>query len=279
MSSLSTDLEEVAKAICATRGFVFVGSIGGGVFKKSFRVTHAGVDVALKLIMGGTGDRLIREIQAVSRCNHPNIGKLSEVRSESTASGLVIYFLEPYLGGGTLSHRIAKKLLKADQVRNFGKQLSSALVHICGLDLVHRDIKPDNILFGADLMRPILVDFGLVRDLAAESLTQSHMARGPGTPFFAPPEQLNNQKELIDWRADQFALATTLSMCAFGFHPYAETADTDSEVVDRVARHSRPTSRFVDAAKRVGLDALIQMVQPYPVQRYCFPDILIKAWS
>lgn len=280
MSSPSTDLAEVAKAICTKRGFSFGRPIGGGSFKQAFHVTHAGTPLALKLIMGGSVDRLVREINAVSRCNHPNIGRLSEVQIEASANGQIIYFVEPFLAGGTLGARVRNRgLLKPDEVHLFARQLVSALIHIASLDLVHRDIKPENIMFGDDLSRPTLVDFGLVRDLAAESLTQSHMARGPGTPFFAPPEQLNNQKELIDWRADQFALGATLSMCALGFHPYAEPSDSESDVVEKVARRSTLSPRFIDAAKLAGIEPLIRLVQPYPVLRHCFPDSLLKDWG
>jgi len=205
---------------------------------------------------------------------------LIEVQVETTSSGQVIYFLEPFLRGGTLADHVRTRgLLKPDEVRHFGKQLASALIHMASLDLVHRDIKPENLMFDMDPSAPILVDFGLVRDLAAESLTQSHMARGPGTPFFAPPEQLNNEKELIDWRADQFTLGATLSMCAFGFHPYSEASDSDTDVVEKVARRDALASRFVAAAKASGLEALIRLVQPYPVLRHCFPDSLEKDWS
>jgi len=88
------------------------------------------------------------------------------------------------------------------------------------LDLVHRDIKPANIMFKEGLETPVLVDFGIVRDLAATSLTQTWSPIGPGTPFFASPEQLNNEKHLIDWRSDQFSLGVTLYFARTARHPY-----------------------------------------------------------
>jgi len=79
MSTSSTDLPEVAKAICVKRGFTFVRGIGGGAFKRAFHVTQAGTDLALKLIASGGVDRLVREIGTASRCSHPNIGRLRKV--------------------------------------------------------------------------------------------------------------------------------------------------------------------------------------------------------
>lgn len=280
MNASTTDFEALARAICAKRRFAYIERIGAGSFKQSFRVENAGAELALKILVSGGIDRLVREVRAVSRCVHPNIGRLVEVQTETTSSGNVIYFLEPYLAGGTLAGRLkVNGTLPLIQVRAFARQLSSALALLAKLDLVHRDIKPDNILFDGDPDVPILVDFGLVRDLSAESLTQSHMARGPGTPMFSPPEQLNNQKELIDWRADQFALGVTLAYCAFGFHPYSESSDTDDQIVERVAHYGGQSARFVDAATKVGLESIITMTRLFPVQRYCFTAQLDGAWA
>lgn len=281
MSTSGTDLQSIARAVSARRGFTLGASIGGGSFKQSYRVKDpAGTELALKLVMSGSVGRLKREIEAVSRCNHPNIGRLLEVQFENTPHNQVVYFLEPYLGGGTLADRLRSSGKRSpSEIRTFAKQLSSALQYLSELELVHRDIKPENILFGKDPNVPILVDFGLVRDLAAESLTASHMARGPGTPLYSPPEQLNNQKELIDWRSDQFALGATLCVAAFDFHPYAEAGDTPIDTVDRVARRAAPSARFTDAARAAGLEPLVRMVRAFPVMRYCFPDELIGAWN
>src|SRR5207244_520254 len=104
---------------------------------------------------------------------------------------------------------------------------------------------------------PVIIDFGVVRDLADSSLTKTHLARGPGTPLYAPPEQLNNRKALIDWRSDQFSLGITLSYCAFGVHPYAQAGDVDTVVVDRVAAYQSPSAAWVDKACAAGLEPLI----------------------
>ena len=86
--------------------------------------------------------------------------------------------------------------------------------------LVHRDIKPANIMFRKNQPEPVLVDFGIVRDLSQTSLTASWWPSGPGTPFFSSPEQLTNDKALIDWRSDQFAIGVIASLLLTGRHPY-----------------------------------------------------------
>jgi eukaryotic-like serine/threonine-protein kinase len=98
------------------------------------------------------------------------------------------------------------------------------LVH--GLDvlwqrrIVHRDVKPDNILVTPS-GRPKIIDLGIARLLDADSLTHSLNARGPCTPVYAAPEQLKNRKAQIDARTDQFSLGIVLLQLLFtGRHPF-----------------------------------------------------------
>jgi serine/threonine protein kinase len=161
-----------------------------------------------------------------------------------------------------------------------GSGLMLALEHLHGLALVHRDIKPENVMYRtADSDLPIIVDFGLVRDLTASSITQSWFAQGPGTPLFAAPEQLNNQKELIDWRTDQFAVGISLAFAHFGYHPHSLENDVGFECVDRVAGWQGPSARFRLDVERIGMPVLLQMVSPYPVQRVRTPRKLLTTWQ
>jgi serine/threonine protein kinase len=117
-----------------------------------------------------------------------------------------------------------------------------------------------------------------VRILNETSLTQSWLVQGPGTPFFSSPEQLVNDKHLIDWRSDQFSLGVVIAFCVFGFHPYAEGGCSDAQAVERVARRSSASSRFVEAANSCGLPTLVRMTYPWPVQRIRTPEELWKEW-
>jgi len=165
-------------------------------------------------------------------------------------------------------------------VRELGYRLSAALNYLAFVQLVHRDVKPENIMFRDSGNWPVLVDFGLARDLRPDAfaLTLTRAARGPGTPLYAAPEQLNNLREQIDWRTDQFALGAVLSKAMFGFHPYEEEGDPPDVVAERVGRYGMQTARFSAAAADAGLVALIRMTQTIWDQRYATPEELLAAW-
>jgi serine/threonine protein kinase len=169
--------------------------------------------------------------------------------------------------------------LSPPDVRTLATALVDAVGHISSLGLVHRDLKPDNIMFRSPGGPPVVVDFGLVRDLRQSSLTKTWLPHGPGTPYYAPPEQLNNEKPMIDWRADQFSLGVVLTMCGLGRHPYELAGLNALQVVDRVARREAAAPDFTTWATTNGLTALVRMVAPWPIARFRTPALLASAWQ
>jgi serine/threonine protein kinase len=271
-------LEGQAREICRLEGYSFVAAVGVGAFKETFQATAAGATYALKVYRPGlSAARASREIEAMRRCSHPNICRLIKVADHASGPDRYLYTVEEFIPGGTLSARLSRGLLAPSEVRALARPLVDALGHIARLELVHRDLKPDNIVLRSN-GSPVIVDFGLVRDLSASSLTQSWFAQGPGTPLFSPPEQLRNEKDLIDWRADQFSLGVVLAIAAFGHHPFQHHGDTPAQSVERVGRRERSGPEFRKAAADAALHALVQMTEPWPVQRYRTPEALAAAW-
>jgi serine/threonine protein kinase len=273
-------LDAVAKEICSAHSYSFISQVGSGAYKETFHVrTPSGASQALKVFRPGHSDeRTAREINAMQRFDHPNISKLFSVARHQADRQEYLYCFEEYLSAGTLTQRVERHILSADDTRILGEALIRAVAHIASHDLVHRDLKPDNILFRDESITPVIVDFGLVRDLTESSLTQTWLMRGPGTPYFAAPEQLNNDKALIDWRTDQFALGVLLAMSMLGYHPFAEEQDTPVQVVERVARRGNPSRIFESDANRLGLRALVRMIAPWPAERFRTTEQLTKAW-
>lgn len=272
--------EDVARKIAAQAGLTFVRRVGGGAFKHTYHVTTAGKEaLALKIYKSaGVTERTTREIDAMQRCQHPNIARVLRLGQFDDAGDSFVFSVEEFLAGGSLGERLtAYGLITSRSAYAIAVQLADALAHIHALDLVHRDLKPDNIMFRDAGDSPVIVDFGLVRDLQATSVTASWAMRGPGTPYFASPEQLNNEKQMIDWRCDQFGLGVTLILGLTGRHPYEHVGDTDDAVVARVAER-KPLAPDVEAeCRKQGWNALLKMVQPWPISRFRTPQQLIEA--
>ena len=274
-------LEVVARQICDHRQLAFRGLLGQGAFKETYLVEGTdGELLALKILLPGHNpERTAREIEAMLRCSHPNVARLRLVDSLGVDGVEHVYMLEEYLSGGTLGTLLERGLLSRPQVIHLARRLVDALGHIAELGLVHRDLKPENIMFRGGIEAPVVVDFGIVRDLTSRSLTQTWFMRGPGTPYFAAPEQLNNEKELIDWRTDQFSLGIVLAICICGRHPYEDVVGNSARTVEQVATRIGPTEQFRAAIAEVGFTLLERMVSPWPVQRFRRPEQLIQAWE
>jgi serine/threonine protein kinase len=272
------DLEEIARKICNKTHMRFVERVGEGSFKQTFHVLdQQDTPLALKLYKTARSTtRDQREITAMLRCKHPNIARLLSVQTYHFGGQQFVGITEEFLPGGTLS---SKGILSVSQCLAVGTQLVDAIAHIANLNLVHRDIKPDNIMFKADGTTPVITDFGVVRDLADSSMTPTWAPRGPGTPFFSAPEQLKNEKQLIDWRTDQFALGIVLGFVVFGEHPYRVDGASDGEVVERVSVRHQPAEWFLKHVVEYGLPSLIKMTAPWPVDRYRRPEFLRLAWG
>lgn len=272
-------LEEIARAICSGRELTFQKKLGEGAFKEVFLVTTAAKEPkALKILKPGlASERTEREVEAMTRCRHANIAKLETVATFTYSSVQYTYLVEEFIGGGTLDELLQKGHLSRDALLPLGAPLIDAVGHVASNDLVHRDIKPANILFRrAD--QPVLVDFGLVRDLRKSSVTVTWATCGPCTPLYASPEQLTNDKVIIGWRSDQFSLGVVLAFAGLGMHPFARPGDDPARTVLRVEAREGPSAEFIEAAKKAGLPVLVQMVGNWPVERIRKPADLLKAW-
>ncbi|MDE2464531.1 MAG: protein kinase [Alphaproteobacteria bacterium] len=270
--------EMLAQRICADHGYEFVRACNAGASKKTFHVRHAGQDLALKLFTSTPDhERLSREITALSACNHANISKILDHQSRDIDGTVVNYLVEEYIGGGTLNERLTKGRLARPDTHALALAMSEAIAHLASRNLVHRDIKPDNIMYRDD-GAAVLVDLGVARHLNATTITQPFILAGPCTPQFAAPEQLLNEKSRIDWRTDQFGLGVTLSVATLAMHPYSGDMDLNNGYMRLMAQRP-PAIEFIDAANSQGLGILIPMVEFWPIKRFVRPADLIVAWQ
>lgn len=277
----NAELELVAREVCQANGYAFGRYVSEGAFKATYQVfLPDSSSLAVKVFKPGfSPERTAREINAMQQFDHPSIGRLIAIGMFASTHGEHLISVEEYLGGGTLTDRMKRSMLSRSALLDLGSTLIDAVGCIARQDLVHRDLKPDNIMFRSDGLTPVIVDFGIVRDLQNSSLTQSFLPSGPCTPYFAAPEQLNNTKDLIDWRTDQFALGVLLSIACANMHPYAHAADSQLTVCDRVAARSMQSPQFVDWTTAAELPVLVRMTEAWPISRYRTPEALAKAWN
>ncbi len=183
-----------------------------------------GAEVALKLRnpdLGSTigADRFRREIRVATQLQHPNIlGVLDSGVTEIAPSVDFLWFTMPLVRGSNVWERFEKTgAFPPDEVVRIGRAVADALAFAHEKGVVHRDIKPDNILLDGD--RVLVADFGVARAVSEvhEKLTATGMV--VGTPTYMSPEQASGERE-IDGRSDVFALACVLYELLAGEAPF-----------------------------------------------------------
>ncbi len=199
----------------------------GGMATVYLAHDREGTAVALKLLnpdlSSNVGaDRFRREIRVATRLQHPNILSVldSGVASVPIGGGTLdlLWFTMPYVDGVNVWERFEQGgPLPPDEVVRIGTAVASALAFAHEQGVVHRDIKPDNILLEGD--RVLVADFGVARAVSEvqDKLTATGMV--VGTPTYMSPEQASGEREL-DGRTDIFALACVLYELLAGEAPF-----------------------------------------------------------
>lgn len=220
--------------------------------KSVFAATHpTDGEVVLKIFHPNTDpERALREVQAVQHMSSPRVPRVLQIGLVRSSLGDVIWLREQRVSGAVLRERLARGPLAPSEVMRLGLHVLEALSAAEAVRIVHRDVKPENIIVATDGSYWLL-DFGIARHLDQSSLTATGLAFGLGTPGYAPPEQFRNVKPEIDARSDLFALGVTLYECAEGVNPFLDRARDVAEVIHRIeTRPLPPVSRRIDKANQ-----------------------------
>lgn len=214
-----------------------IREIARGGQKVVFAATHKNEgDVVIKVIKPGQDlERVHREVLAVGQLLSRRVPRILAVERAAPPDGPIVWLREQYIPGQTLRQHLHAGPLPPRDVALLGLQALEVLSDAERARIVHRDVKPDNIMRDPS-GEYWMLDFGLARHLDLTSLTASSALAGPGTLGYAPPEQLRNRKRDLDARADLFALAVTMVECLTGRHPYRDGARDAAEVARRIER-------------------------------------------
>ncbi len=233
-------------------------------------------DVVLKLVHPNSDiERTVRELVAVARVQSARVPAILAQGVISTPVGDCFWFREQRIRGETVRACLASGPLDTENLLRLGLHVAETLVAAEDVSIVHRDVKPENIIrdMNGDFW---LIDFGLARHLGLESLTATAAAFGNVTWGYAPLEQCRNFKQEIDARADLFALGVTLYECATGSNPFRDGARDVLEVLRRVEKNQFPRLRLSFSTAAEFSDLISALTQKQRVHR---PQNALEAYE
>jgi hypothetical protein len=219
--------------------------------------------------------RFLREAETAAQLSHPNIVPIYNVEEREN----LVYFIMAFIAGDNLGTRLHERgAMDPVEVRRIMREVADALAYAHKRNVVHRDIKPDNILLDADSGRAMVTDFGIARALTDKGdsrLTATGMAIG--TPAYMSPEQSAGESD-IDGRSDLYSLGVVGYQMACGDLPF-NAPNTPSMLVKHLSERPVPVDeRRIDLPPDLARVIMI-LLEKDPANRFPDAESVVTALS
>jgi hypothetical protein len=231
------------------------------------RQTRLDRPVALKMVLASAAagpeelGRFRREAEAIARLAHPNIVQVYEVGEHEGCPYLVLELLE----GGSLADRLAGTPLPPRQAAELALALAGAVQHAHEKGVIHRDLKPGNVLLTADGV-PKIADFGLAKRLGTNR-AQTETGVIAGTPSYMAPEQAQGRGKDVGPATDVYALGAILYELLTGRPPFK--AATVLQTLEQVRSHDPPRPATLQPGLPADLETVcLKCLHKEPAYRY-----------
>jgi serine/threonine-protein kinase len=251
--------------------YVIEGELGHGATAAVYlaRDLKHGRHVALKVLRPDLAAslesaRFLREIRLLARLQHPHILPLFDSGEHDGA----LFYVMPRVEGETLGQRLRRDgQVAVGEALRITREVADALAYAHAHDVVHRDIKPDNILL--DGTHALVADFGIARAVhravdSGDRITSAGLAIG--TPAYMSPEQASGERE-VEGRSDIYSLACVLYEMLAGRYPF-QGPSLQSMIARRFAGPPPPVSTLREGVPREVDEALTRALQPAPEDRF-----------
>lgn len=242
-------------------GYKLLGKLGAGAMATVFKAKQISLnrDVAIKVLPKKSTanpqfvDRFYAEGRAAAQLNHPNIVQAYDV----ARAGDYHYFVMEYVDGRTVYDDIAahKRIPERDAIQ-IAVQVAEALEHAHSKGLIHRDVKPKNIMIASTGVVK-LADLGLARAMSDSEMAEAEAGKAFGTPYYISPEQIRGEKT-IGPQADIYSLGATLYHMVTGNVPF--DGKNPSSVMHKHLKNELVPPDQVNPALGAGISQVIEMM-------------------
>ena len=209
--------------------------------------------------------RFLREGKTLARVSHPNVVRIIDCGEHNG----VFFMTMELMPGGTLTDRLEAGELRVGESIEIVKRIASALEWSHGKGLIHRDVKPANVLFSED-GSPVLGDFGIAKTLRQDTTQMTALGVAIGTPTYMSPEQAS-AKELTP-KSDQYSLGVMLFEMLTGKPPYE-----GKSAFDVASKHIQASVPELPANVRHFQHVINRMMAKDPALRYDTMEELAMA--